>query len=204
MFCCECGKSARGKFCAHCGAPLKAEILSIEEPFHLDQEVRYESILKLPQVREKIERSARQATKHWTGEQFLALAEKLSPVPIPFEGIASVLQPLYASWGIKTGKQREQQVNAPVGQVIVRALCSLARHGQTLEHVTQANDGCAIEATLPSDFFALAGKLMVSIHRSGGQTKVQGATNIGGQVYDWGKSNRCLNRLFEDLSRDAA
>jgi hypothetical protein len=204
MFCSECGKPARGKFCSHCGTALVAEVAAIEEAIDLDHEVRYESILKLPEVRDKIERSSRQATKHLTGEQFLALAEKLSPVPIPFEGIAGVLQPLYASWGIKTGKERVQQVNAPVGRVIVRTLCSLARHGQSLQAVTQADDGCLIEATLPSDFFALAGKLIVGVHRSGAQTKVNGATNIGGQVYDWGKSNRCLNQLFADLARDAA
>jgi hypothetical protein len=204
MFCSECGKPAHGKFCSHCGSALVTGAAVVGETIDLDHEVRYESILKLPQVREKIERSARQAKKHWTGEQFLSLAEKLSPVPIPFEGIAGVLQPLYASWGIKTGKERVQQVNAPVGQVIVRALCSLARHGQALQGVTQADDGCLIEATLPSDLFALAGKLIVGVHRSGEQTKVNGATNIGGQVYDWGKSNRCLNQLFDDLSRDAA
>jgi hypothetical protein len=139
-----------------------------------------------------------------TGEQFLALADKLVPLGVPLEGLVAVAQPLYARLGIKTGKERADQVPAPVGQVIVRALCSLARHGQTLRGVTQAADGCLLEATLPSDLFSLEGTLLVSVRRSGSQTAVSGATQIGGQLFDWGKSNRCLDQLFMDLAREAA
>jgi hypothetical protein len=139
-----------------------------------------------------------------TGEQFLMLADKLVPLGVPLEGLVAVVQPLYIRLGIKTGKARSRQVAAPVGQVIVRALCSLARHGQKLHGVTQAADGCLLEAALPSDLFSLEGKLLVSVRRSGSQAEVCGATHIGGQLYDWGKSNRCLDKLFTDLACEAA
>jgi hypothetical protein len=134
----------------------------------------------------------------------LALADKLVPLGVSLEGLAGVAQPLYAKLGVKTGKQRAQHVPAPVGQVLVRALCSLARHGQTLRGVTQAADGCLLEATLPSDVFALEGDLMVSVRRAGSQAEVSGATRIPGQLFDWGKSHRCLDELFSDLEREAA
>lgn len=209
MFCSECGKPAQGKFCSHCGAPLAATELATEVvPAEIvpawDREVQYETILKYPGVRDTIERHARQAPKRLTGEQFLMLADKLVPVGVSLEGLASVVQPLYARLGIKTGKERARQVAAPVGQVIVRSLCSLARHGQTLRGVTQALDGCLLEATLPSDLLSLEGTLLVSVRRSGVQAEVCGTTHIGGQLYDWGKSNRCLNTLFTDLTREAA
>ncbi len=209
MFCSECGQSARGNFCSHCGTPLTflasaVELTSVEIVPDWDREVQYEAILKYPGVRETIERYARQAPKRLSGEQFLQLAEKLMPTAVPLERLVAVVQPLYARLGIKTGKVRVEEVTAPVGKVIVRTLCSLGRHGQMLRGITQATDGCLFEATLPSDMFALEGSLLVSVQRSGSQAEVRGATRIDGQLYDWGKSKRCLNQLFTDLVREAA
>ena len=209
MFCSECGKPAKGKFCSHCGAPLEisesaVEVVPIELVPEWDREVQYETILKYPDVRETIERYTRQAPKQMTGEQFLALADKLVPLGVSLGGLAAVAQPLFASLGVKTGKEQAHHVPAPVGRVIVRALCSLARHGQKLRGVTQAADGCLLEATLPSDMFALEGNLLVSVRRNGSQAEVSGATRISGQLFDWGKSNRCLDQLFTDLAREAA
>jgi len=180
------------------------DVVSVEVVPEWDREVQYETILRFPGVRETIERHARQATKRITGEQFLKLADKLVPLGVPLEGLAAVVQPLYARMGIKTGKERTHHVQAPVGRVIVRALCSLARHGQSLRGITQAVDGCLFEATMPSDLFSLEGDLLVSVRRNGSQAEVRGATQISGQFYDWGKSNRCLDQLFTDLAREAA
>jgi hypothetical protein len=73
-----------------------------------------------------------------------------------------------------------------------------------LRSVTQAEDGCLLEAVLPSDLFALEGDLLVSVRRSGGLAEVRASARIGGQIFDWGKINRCLDQLFDDLARDAA
>jgi hypothetical protein len=209
MFCSECGKPAQGKFCSYCGARLAAtEVIAnavpTESGLKWEHEVEYETILRYPGVRDKIERHARQAPVRLTGEQFLMLADKLVPLGVPLEDLVSVVQPLYSRLGIKTGKERAGQVPAPVGEVIVRALCSLARRGQTLRGVTQAVDGCVLEAALPSDLFSLNGDLLVSVRRSGTEAEVRGATRIGGQFYDWGKSKRCLDTLFADLTREVA
>jgi hypothetical protein len=202
MFCSECGKPAGGKFCANCGTPLASAPAEVVPQW--EREVRYDTILKYPGVRDAIERSARQAPTRVTGEQFLAFADKVAPMGVPLEGLVAIAQPLYARLGIKTGKERVCQVAAPVARVIVRALCSLARRGQTLRGVTQAADGCVLEATLPSDMFALEGSILVTVRRCGELAEVCGATQIPGQLYDWGKSQRCLNTLFADLSREAA
>jgi hypothetical protein len=45
---------------------------------------------------------------------------------------------------------------------------------------------------------------LVSVRRSETQAEVCGVTHIGGQLYDWGKSNRCLDKLFTDLTCNAA
>jgi hypothetical protein len=213
MFCSNCGKPAQGKFCSHCGIPRvvddsalesKPDVMPVELAPDWDSEVQYETILKYPGVRDSIDRHARLAPKRLTGEQFLALADKLVPLGVPLAGLAAVVQPLYGRLGIKTGKDQVHQVSAPVGRVIVRALCSLARHGQTLRGVTQAADGCLLEAALPSDLLSFEGDLVVSVRRSGSQAEVRGTTRISGQLFDWGKSNRCLDQLFMDLAREAA
>lgn len=209
MFCSECGKPAYGKFCSHCGASLvisesSPDLVPSEPVPDWDREVQYETILRFPGVRDMSDRHSRQAPKRITGEQFLALADKLVPLGEALEGLAAAIQPLYARLGIKTGKVQSHQVEAPVGRVLVRALCSLARHGQTLREVNQATDGCMLNATLPSDLFSLEGELLVSVRRNGLQAEVSRATYIGGQLFDWGKSNRCVDQLFTDLSREAA
>lgn len=209
MFCSECGKSVHGKFCSFCGTARTAADLAVEiKPMDVvpdwEGEVQYESIIRFPGVRESIERHSQQAIKQLSGEQFLALADTLVPLGVSLESLASIAQPLYAKLGIKTGKQRCQQVQAPYARVMVRALCSLARRGQSLRRVTQAVDGCLLEATLPSDLCSLEGELLLSMRRVGSQAEVNGSTRIPGQIYDWGKSNRCLDRLFTDLASDAA
>jgi len=209
MFCSECGKPAQGKFCAHCGHALVAaasdgQLASTELVPDWEHEIRYETILQYPGVRATIERHARAAKKKFRGEDFLAIADAVIPLGVPFEKLAGPTQALFTRWGIKTAKQRVQQVAAPAGRVLVRALCSLAHNGQTLRNVTQAPDGCLLEAALPSDVRALEGDLLVNVRQCGVQSSVEAKIQIGGQLFDWGKSERCFDQLFGDLARDAA
>ena len=209
MFCSECGQPAKGKFCSHCGTrleqPADDEGLIVAEIVpDWEHEVRYEHILKFPGVRSTIERHARLAKKRMSGEQFLAMADKLVPLGVSMEGLAGVAQAVFTRLGVKTGKQESRQVPAPAGQVLVRTLCSLARNGQSLRNVAQATDGCLLEAALPSDLFSLEGDLLISVRRQHAASDVSATVRIGGQFFDWGKSRRCLGQLFDDLARDAA
>jgi hypothetical protein len=83
-----------------------------------------------------------------------------------------------------------------------RLLCSMARNGQPLRHVKQAEDGCEFDAVLPSDMWALEGDLVTTVRRQGIRTEVASAASIKGQLIDWGKSRRCLDTLFADLRLD--
>lgn len=165
----------------------------------MDDEVRYDVLIQNPEVRVAIQRHAAMAKKGMSGEDFLKLCDSLILPGVPLSLLASVFQPLYAKAGIKTGKQRVEQVDAPTGKVIVRALCSLAKHAQQLRRVTQATDGCGLEAVLASDMWSFEGELLIGLRRQGPSTEVTGRTIIKGQLYDWGKSKRCLKRLFADL-----
>ncbi|MGD9648207.1 MAG: hypothetical protein AB7U73_21025 [Pirellulales bacterium] len=183
-------------------ADLAVTFLPNDEPQPWDDEVNYRTLVKTPEVRELIDRYASLARKKMTGEELLQLADKIMPTGVPLDKVASLFQPLAEQMGINTGKERVERIVAPVGRVLVRLLCSLARHGQSLRHVRQGSDGCALEATLPSDIWALEGQLGITVVRRGGWTDVGAATKLGGQWFDWGKSRRCLDQLFADLQQD--
>jgi len=156
-------------------------------------------LLRAPAVRDAIQAHARRARQGLTGEQFLAIADKLIPLGVSLELVASIVQPLYASWGIGMSRRRAERIAAPVGCVLLRVLCSLAARGQKLRAVEQAADGCHIEASLPSDLWSMEGDLLVTVRKDAQATEVEAATKINGQYFDWGKSSRCLAALFADL-----
>jgi hypothetical protein len=211
MFCSECGQQAGGKFCCHCGTPLapaatpgqaeQAQAMPAEAEVVIDwdTEVCYETILRSGGVRKLVEQHAKLAPKRMSAEQFLQLADKLMPQAVSFEAIAALAQPISTRLGLKTGKQASAWIPASVARVIVRGVCSLARHGQALRGVTQQPDGCTIEAELPSDLLSMAGDLTIAVRRQGLGTEVLATTKIAGQIADWGKSRRALERLIADL-----
>jgi hypothetical protein len=213
MFCSECGVPAHGKFCSSCGhkfpsADASANIVPL--PVDWSDIIDYETLLGVPQVRDAITRAAAQTKKSLTGEECLEMYFKAFgkmaglPVPIPVTGIARFAQSTYAKMGIKTGKQRNEFIAQPAGKLLVSILCSLARNGRTLRSAHQLADGCILVAALPSDLFALEGDLLLTVTRAPGGSRVQARTEIKGQLFDWGKSTRCLETLFAELITPAA
>ena len=200
MFCSNCGAEVSGNFCSKCGSAVRGAASSNPEtPHDWSSEVNYEKLISIPEVRNLIVKHASMAEKHLSSEEFLALADNVIPLGVPLEKIVAVTQPVYAHLGLKTGGEHSETLSGPVGTIIVSALCSLARHGQVLKHVQQFDDGCLLEATLPSDMWSFEGTLSVNIHQTTAGTRIDGSTKIKGQIYDWGKSKRCLEALFDDM-----
>lgn len=205
MFCANCGAAAKGIFCSKCGASLS------DEPAPADlvtenwsREIVYEKLIRVPEVRALISRQAATARKRLSGEDFLALCDKVVSLGIPLEKIGSVAQSMCAGLGVKTGKEHLDTFSTAIGTVIVAVLCSLAHRGQEVRHVQQFEDGCLFEAALPSDIWSFEGSLFVGVRRGEAGTRVEGATKIEGQLFDWGKSKRCLQALFADIEKFSA
>jgi hypothetical protein len=206
MFCSNCGIEVQsGNFCWNCGNPLRNVAATANEAVKdWSQEVRYEALIRIPEVRELVRRHAAMARKRLSGENFLALCDKVIPLGVSMAMVGSVAQPIFAALGVKTGKAYSQTLPTPPGTVMVSALCSLARNGQALQQVRQVSDGCLLEAALPSDVWSWQGVIYVSVRLANGGTRVDGATSIKGQAFDWGKSSRCLAALFADLKASPA
>jgi hypothetical protein len=214
MFCSQCGAKAAGKFCSACGAPLlaivpgpNADEHNPQPPIDWQNLVDYAALLRIPEVRDRIAASAAQSKKRMTGEEFLemygAALGKFTGVPLPMAKMAPYVQSWAASLGMKTGKSRTQFIPSPPGTVIVSLLCSLARHGREMRSVQQFADGCVLKASLPSDLWSMEGNLILAVARRPGGAQVDARTDIQGQVFDWGKSTRCLDELFRELSAAA-
>ncbi|QDT75922.1 hypothetical protein I41_51670 [Lacipirellula limnantheis] len=228
MYCSECGTKGTGKFCTGCGNRLAAAdasgtavadrgaanggelnydpsvVLAIDWSDLVD----YEQLMSIPAVRDRIARAAAQSKKRMTGEEILDLygkaLGKLAGVPLPMSAIAGFAQSAYAKLGVKTGKSQATILAIPPGETLVRLLCSLAKEGRSLRDVQQLADGCIVKAALPSDLFALEGDLVVAVVRQGRATRVEAHTDIPGQMFDWGKSTRCLEGLLGELGAAAA
>lgn len=211
MFCSECGATAAGKFCSTCGHSLSSrstETLAL--PADWSDVIDYETLLAIPTVRDRIAQAASQSKKSMTGEEFLEMYGKALgklaglPISLPMTSIAHFAQSTYAKWGIKTGKSRSQFIAQPTGTVLVTILCSLARNGRALRGVHQLTDGCILVAALPSDLFALEGDLIITVGRCSNGTQIEAKTDIKGQLFDWGKSTRCLDALFAEVTTPVA
>jgi hypothetical protein len=208
MFCSNCGKEATGKFCWSCGAALEAgagleSVELVEAAVDWTETLDYETLLKVPAVRERIARHAAQAKQRMSAEDFLENCEKVfAPLMggLPVASLtAKVMHPLYIKWGIQMRKARSETIFKRPGEVLVGVLCSLAAQGHELRKATHTEDGCVLEATIASDMWSFAGDLIVTVKPQGQATVVEAAAVVKGQKFDWGKSRRCLDRLFDDL-----
>ena len=209
MYCSNCGNRAEGNFCSSCGAPLAGRAVApavpaaggdaVEgpgtAPFDLAMAARS------PEARELVARYAAQAQKRTSGEDFLKAMDKpfAAFAGVPVSSIATVVQPIYARLGIKTGKARVAMLNRPARDTFLALLCSLARNGQLIRALHTATDGCVVEAVLPSDMWSFEGTILVTLRHADPGTEVHASTVIKGQAFDWGKSNRCLDTLLADM-----
>ncbi len=203
MYCHQCGAKVNGNYCSRCGAKITTANSDFE-PFPKDwaNEIRYETLLRHPEVRDLIARHASQSQKSMSADDFLKLCDKAF-VPITGVSLAligAIVKPIYVNLGIKTGKTRRKLFTLPAGKVLVAAICSLARHGQPLNKVIQGQDGCVLQVGLPSDMWSFAGDFLITVQRQEEGSSVEAATVIKGQLYDWGKSKRILKKLFNDIT----
>lgn len=162
----------------------------------------YRDLVAHPEIRRLIEEAAARAKPGMTGEELLRKADgfmKLATGGVPVSVIGEIAKPLSEKMGFKTGKTASRRFALAPGRTIVATLCSMAQRGQVLKAARQAADGLALEATLPSDMWAFEGKLLVTFRADGEGTLVEAVTQVPGQMFDWGKSDRAFKALFEEI-----
>jgi hypothetical protein len=214
MFCSECGVKAAGKYCWSCGQALQsggkttdvADAVSIVPPTDWRCSLNCQSIMAVPEVRDRIQRAAATSKTKLTGEEFMEFFDSVGSAltgGVPLKLIAKISQPISEKMGLKTGKDRQEQVDESPGAVLVAILCSLAQNGQRVQHVEQFDGACKLQVSLPSDIWSLKGDLTVTVRAQSPGTAIEATLTIPGQLYDFGKSGRVLDRLFADIHQHA-
>ncbi len=207
MFCSQCGVKASGNFCFQCGHRLQSAIEHAADGFvpaivAWEDDAVYERVAANVEVRTAIASHAAQARPGLSADALMEIADKVVPIGVSYSAVTAVAQPMWASLGVRTGKERTETLVEPIGRVLAKVLCSLATHQQTVQRVEQAEQGCTILAELPSSIWAMKGELSITLARQDKQCVVTAATNIPGQAFDWGLSQRCLEALFVDLGSE--
>ncbi len=205
MYCSQCGTPGSGNFCTSCGtrlAPALAEWSVPGPPSDWSREVRYDVLVVHPEVRNLLAEAGRANPLNISAEKLMKVYDKFLAKAvggIEVTDLSAIVVPILTRMGVKTTTQRSETIAAPVGRTIVAVLCSLAARGNTIKNVHQARDGCAIEASLPSNAWSWEGTLLVTVTADGERTRLDLGATIAGQVHDWGKSARRLELLVNDV-----
>lgn len=110
---------------------------------------------------------------------------------------------LAARW-IATGKQRRRELEHPYGYVALGVLTFLAQRSMRATSIAETDGECLIEAVLPRNLLTVQGEFVVRLHAAGERVDVDAAVTVPGQLYDWGRANRTLTKLFATLDVRAA
>src|SRR5207248_1283117 len=101
--------------------------------------------------------------------------------------------------GLKVTKARSETLSRPCGEVLVSLLCYIASSRITISAVQQSSEAVIFICDIPSDIWSFKGELLITVARTQMETKIDAATKIPGQMHDWGKSKRILEKLFEAI-----
>jgi hypothetical protein len=199
MYCSECGKQAAGKFCCHCGVALQAGPVDLPPPGDWEESLDYHRILRVPEVRARVDAATAEAERGFSGPRLLKLIDQAAT---PLTGgvsslaLSKIAQPLTAKLGLRTCKDRTEMIALPPGRVLANIAVGLARAGYGDVEVKQFPDTCQFTVTLPADLRSMEGTLSITVSGSSAGTLVTAEALIEGVWYDWGRCKRQLDDLF--------
>lgn len=191
MFCRNCGKEIVGRYCSYCGIPIvKDKIRDYDS---------YSALISDDRCKRIIASEAMKGQSGMSADEFLKLASKIIPTKLPMELMGNMGKEFWTSLGLKTGKKKSITLPYCYAYALLATLCSLARHKMTLQSISEAKGLCGIEATLPSSVWSWEGKINIAIRSQGDRIEIHAETIIPGQYFDWGKSQRALDALFNEI-----
>jgi len=123
------------------------------------------------------------------------------PVSIPMEALGKVSSKLGVAIGIKTTKARQMHLPHNFGHVLLGTICSLAKHCMKIQSVSETQQSCMIEAVLPSSMWAWQGTIRLAVVAEDTGTGLIAETEVPGQLYDWGKSKRTIEKLLSEIGQ---
>lgn len=224
MYCVHCGAEGAATYCAVCGqrqeverqVPPEAnlgqtdtsdvgsctEASELRPPVCWTKSLQYNDVLASPEPRERIAAASRGASQGVTGEDLLAVFDAVSPIGFSLGKLTNAVLPIYDKLGIRIDRESQALFDAPPGRVILAVLCTLAARSLAIADVRQDANRCALLADLPWGLMTNPGKLHVLVMADDPCVRVSLATRISGQWYDFGKSQRLIDELFDAIQGD--
>lgn len=164
-------------------------------------EINCERLYSYPNVRSYLE-SQRRTNNYMSADDFYKQYGKImkstfgTPSSLGVDVGRALAQRLVRQLGIKTGKERTEGIYLPCGKVLVAILAHLVHEGIELEAVEQFSEGCLLTCTVPSSLATERGEMEIGVGRQGSNTLVVAGVTFG-QVFDWGRANKIIDKLFQ-------
>jgi hypothetical protein len=166
------------------------------------ESLQYDVVLASPEPRKRISAASRDARKGVTGEDLLAVFDAVSPIGFSLGKLSNAILPIYDKLGIKIDRESQALFDAPPGRVILAVLCTLATKSLAIADVRQDSSRCSLSADLPWGLMTNPGKLHALIMADDPYIRVSIAMRISGQWYDFGKTKRLIDEMFEAIHGD--
>jgi hypothetical protein len=130
------------------------------------------------------------------------LASQLAPLSGLPGGVLHVAMEaggaLGRGFGFAARKRAEARLAASYPTAMRALVFALHSMGRELTAAFDTPAGAYVEAKLPGDIFSPGGSLQFDVVEEGpGAVRIAGASEIKGQMYDWGKGKRALAEAFE-------
>jgi hypothetical protein len=155
-----------------------------------------------PRVREILTREELEGLAHDAGMSDEALGKLLGPLSGLGSGAMQMaMQAGDAFWsgrGLKTVKSQRLELQAAYPVAVRSLVFALTGLGREIKAAFDTAEGAYFETDLPGDIFSRGGTLQFDvIERGAGAVELLGASEIKGQIYDWGKGKRALAEVFD-------
>jgi hypothetical protein len=101
---------------------------------------------------------------------------------------------------IKTGKFHSEVLKFSIRLTLIAVLCVLVGTRSKLCNLKETENGFMLRATVPADIWSFEGDAYIALSSQDNGTSVKATAEIKGQLYDWGKAKRWLNKLFVNFN----
>ena len=180
----------------------KPERSTVQSSICWTESIQYDRVLANPEPRERISSAGQRAIGGVTGDDLLAIFDAVSPIGFSLGKFTNAILPIYDKLGIKTDHESQAIFDAPPGRVMLAVLCTMAAKSLAIADVRQEPHQCSLSAKIPSGLITNRGKLHVLILVHDLYVRVSLATTISGQWYDFGKSKRLIDEMFDEIHCD--
>ena len=132
-------------------------------------------------------------------EQIAKVAAPMSGMSVgQFQMVAAAGRALGEKLGMKSNSAAELSLACSYTAAVRALVFALSSCGYGLTTAFDTPAGAYFEAELPSDLLAYGGSLQFDVVEQGeNAVQLKGASEIPGQMYDWGKGKRALAAVFE-------